>query len=309
MLFQNYNNEFQHDVLIFHEGDFDISSQKEVKKDRQAIHFHQIAFEIPSFLNPAEIPEKWDGVYGIGQRHMARFFGFSIFHILKELGYDWFMRLDDDSFIHSKIHYDLFDFMQKNKYDYGYRTMLKEPLRPTFGFSEMVLAFIKAERIKPYSFLKNFDKSSVLNNDTFSLKGKIKKRLTNLIDLLAEELHHDLNNWPSPTEWNRLTYYNNFLITRIDFWLQPTVQSFLGFLDRVGGSYKYRWSDHIVQTAAIQIFMSENKVYHFQDWTYEHATIKNGKLEWGEIFVGTEDTDRASAKKFKKNYGKILYND
>ncbi|MBE1300499.1 MAG: hypothetical protein GJ680_11415 [Alteromonadaceae bacterium] len=308
LLFLNYNNKFNHDVLVFHEGDFDKNSQEEIRKGRNEIQFHELSFAIPSFLNPQEIPEKWDGVYGIGQRHMARFYSYSIFQILDDLGYDWFMRMDDDSFLHSKINYNLFDYMVSKGYDYGYRAMLKEPLRPTFGFSEMVLAYLKAERIKPVSFLQNFNLSLELNNEYFSFKGRIKKWLTNAIDRLAEKLNHDLNNWPAATEWNRQTYYNNFLVTRIGFWKQPEVQSFLGFIDRVGGSYKYRWSDHIVQTVAVQIFMSEKRVHCFEDWTYEHATIKKGKLEWGGMFVGLGDQDLTVVKEFQEKHGKLIAN-
>lgn len=309
LLYQNYNDTFRHDVLIFHEGDFDISCQQEIIKGRQQIQFHRVHFDIPSFLDPAEIPEKWDGIYGIGQRHMARFFCYSVFNILWDLGYDWFMRLDDDSFIHSKINYNLFEFMASNNFAYGYRVMLKEPLRPTFGFSEMVLAYIKAERIKPYSFLKHFDKSRVLNNESYSFKGKVKRHITNVLDKVAEKLHHDMNNWPAATEWNRRTFYNNFLITRLDFWMQPKVQSFLGYFDRVGGNYKYRWSDHIVQTAAIQIFMRDDRVHQFKDWTYEHATINNGKLKWGGIFVGCDDQESSAVKEFMSQYGRLQCDD
>jgi alpha 1,2-mannosyltransferase len=307
LFYQNYNNQFHQDILIFHEGDFNHTSQEEVRKGRKEIQFHEIQFTIPEFLNKAEIPEKWDGVYRIGQRHMARFFCYSIFHILNELGYDWFMRLDDDSFIHSKIDYDLFQFMQQNDLTYGYRAMLKEPQRSTFGFSEMVLAYLKAERLKPHSFLEHFDTSLKVNNESFSLKGKIKKLMTNLIDKASEKLRHDLNNWPAATEWNRSTYYNNFLITRLDFWLQPNVQSFLGYFDRVGGNYKYRWSDHIVQTATVQIFLPNDQIYQFTDWTYEHATVKKGQLEWGGIFAGSKDTEQKAIKAFKDKYGKVIH--
>ena len=306
LLFENYNDEFGHDVLIFHEGDFDSIAQKAVSKGRKNIKFHAISFKIPSFLNPDEIPEKWDNLYGIGQRHMARFFSYSVFHIVKNLGYDWFMRLDDDSFIHSKITYDLFKFMANNQFEYGYRAKLKEPLRPTYGFSEMVLAYIKAERIKSEFFLQNFGNSRKLNKDYFSAKGYIKNCITQVIDLISEKINHDLNNWPSASEWNRLTFYNNFLITRVDFWLRPDVQSFLGFIDRIGGSYKYRWSDHIVQTVAVQLFMPESNVHQFNDFTYEHATIKKGRLEWGGMFVDAESTDLDVVKSFKQRYGKLV---
>ncbi|MCO6358776.1 alpha 1,2-mannosyltransferase [Roseivirga pacifica] len=305
LLYKNYNNQFGHDIIIFHEGDFDLKSQEEVISGRKEITFETIQFSLPDFLNPSEIPDKWDGLFGMGYRHMMRFYSLTIFNVLKNKGYDWFMRMDDDSFIHSKIEYNIFDFMAKNEYKYGYRALIKEPEKTSHGFSEMVLAYIKAEGIKPYTFLENFDSSIQLNKDAFSFKGKIKRKILSVIDSISTKLNHDLNNWPEPNEWNRWTFYTNFLVTHVDFWLRPDVQSFLHYFDRVAGGYKYRWGDHILQTATTQIFLPENKVHKFNDWTYEHATIKNGKLDWGGIYAGVGDEENPAVLEFKKKYGKV----
>jgi len=304
LLFKNYNNQFRHDVLIFHEGDFDTKAQEEVIKGRNEIKFCEIQFEIPGFLNIDEIPEKWDGVFGMGHRHMIRFYALKVFEILRDLGYDWFFRMDDDSFIHSKIAYNLFDFMFENGYEYGYRVDIKEPEKTSFGFSEMILAYLKAERIKPVCFLDNFDNSSKVNNEYFTITGRIKKRITAVIDKLSQKINHDLNNWPPPTEWNRWGYYNNFFITRIGFWNQPKVQSLINHFDRTGGIYKYRWNDLIFQTAVVQIFLRPSQVHKFTDWTYEHATIKKGKLDWGGIYPGQGDEKNIAVDAFRKQFGK-----
>lgn len=304
LLFKNYNEQFKHPVLIFHEGDFDEDSQHSICKGRKEIQFHKINFQIPSFLNPAEIPEIWDGSFGMGHRHMIRFYAIQIFAILKDLGYNWFFRMDDDSFIHSKINYNLFEFMQKNGYEYGYRVDIKEPQRTSYGFSEMIVAYLKAERIKPEFFYENFAGSKLVNNEYFSLKGKLKRLLTNVLDGLAEKINHDLNNWPASAEWNRWGFYNNFFITKLDFWFQPEVQALLSHFDRTGGIYKYRWNDLIFQTAVVQIFLPPKKVYKFTDWTYEHATLKNGKLDWGGIYPAKGDENSAIVLDFKNTFGK-----
>lgn len=304
LLFDNYNNQFKHPVLIFHEGDFDEVSQNEVRKGREEIVFHEVKFEIPSFLNVAEIPEMWDEVFGIGHRHMIRFYAIQIFDILKKLGFDWFFRMDDDSFIHTKIEYNLFDYLENNGFLYGYRVDIKEPERTSFGFSDMILAYLKAERIKPQFFLENFQHSHRVNNEFFTLKGMIKRKLTNILDRLSVILNHDLNNWPPPTEWNRWGFYNNFFITNIDFWQQPRVKAILDHFDRTGGIYKYRWNDLIFQTVVIQIFLPKTRVHKFTDWTYEHATIKNGKLDWGGIYPGISYENSQIIVDFEKKYGK-----
>jgi alpha 1,2-mannosyltransferase len=235
---------------------------------------------------------------------MIRFYAVQIFDILKSLGYDWFFRMDDDSFIHSKIEYNLFKFMADKDYKYGYRVAVKEPERTSFGFSEMILAYLKAERIKPQTFLENFDLSSKVNNQFFGFKGKVKKQIASVINRLSEKINHDLNHWPPPTEWNRIGFYNNFFITDINFWLQPEVQSLIKHFDRTGGIYKYRWNDLIFQTAAVQIFLPASKVHKFTDWTYEHATIRNGKLDWGGIYPGEGDENNPAVKAFREEFGK-----
>ncbi len=304
LLYKNYNDQFLHDILIFHEGDFAQRDQDEVRAGRMEIQFHKIQFEIPDFLNPKEIPEKWDGLFGMGHRHMIRFYSLQVFDILKELGYDWFFRMDDDSFIHSKIDYNLFQFMEDNSYEYGYRVDIKEPERTSFGFSEMILAYLKAERIKPQNFLENFDASTKVNSEYFGFKGRIKKQIVAFINGLSEKINHDLNNWPPATEWNRMGFYNNFFITRVGFWHQPEVQSLIHHFDRTGGIYKYRWNDLIFQTAVVQIFLPESKVHKFIDWTYEHATFKNNKLDWGGIYPGKGDEINPAVEAFRKEFGK-----
>ena len=305
LLYLNYNNQFKHPIIIFHEGDFKISDQEAVIKGREEIKFQEIQFELPSFLDLKEIPEMWDGIFGMGHRHMCRFYGLLIFDILRDMGYDWFFRMDDDSFIHSKINYDLFQYMMDHGYDYGYRVDIQEPQRTSYGFSETVLAYLKSERIKPYTFFDHFVSSQKVNRDISSWKGKLKSMIGAGIDKIANKINYDLNGWPAPTEWDRWGYYNNFFITRIDFWHQPDVQPFLHHFDRIGGGYKYRWNDLIMQSVVVQIFLPKERVYKFTDWTYEHATMRNGKLNWGGIYQGTDDKEGIEVRAFEKEWGGI----
>src|SRR5437764_12544322 len=73
LLFKNYNDQFRHDVLIFHEGDFSPRDQSEVAKGRPEIQFKRITFAVPNFIPRDEVPEIWtDGIsrFGMGHRHM-----------------------------------------------------------------------------------------------------------------------------------------------------------------------------------------------------------------------------------------------
>jgi alpha 1,2-mannosyltransferase len=294
LLFENYNNKFKHSVIIFHEGDFRPKDQQEVAKNRNEIQFREIHFEVPSFLKSESGIDKTLGQYGMGYRHMIRFFALLVFDKLDELGYDWFMRLDDDSFIHSKIDYNLFEFMEKKGYEYGYRVEQCEGKCGMLGFEETVLDYIASERIKPAFFYEHLKRSSI----KIILKNGVKTILMKLNPSRSYSLE-------PLYEYDRWIYYNNFFITKLSFWKRPDVRSFLHHLDRTGGGYKYRWGDACQQSVAVQTFMPKEKVYKFKDWTYEHATLaSNGKLLFGGIFEGKSIRRSDYVKEFIRLYGK-----
>jgi hypothetical protein len=77
--------------------------------------------------------------------------------------------------------------------------------------------------------------------------------------------------------------------------MRDDVQKFLKEFDNSGYMYTRRWNDLISQAVTIQIFMERNKVYHFNDWTYEHTTFSGNydsksELEWGGLFPKIENS-------------------
>jgi len=295
LLFQNYNSKFQHDVLIFHEGDFTEADQRQIAKGRSAIKFHEIHFEPPIFLSGEEIPDVVHG-FRLGYRNMIRLFAVQLINILQDLDYDWFMRLDDDSFLHSAINYDMFAFMEERGYEYGYRVDVREGNEVAAGFGDAVHAYLAAEKkIIPTFFGEHLRYASP------------REHAKNLIKLLLMRLGSPRQYRILPAiEYDLWGFYNNFFITKIAFWKRPDVQAFIRHFDRIGGWYKYRWGDAIFQSAAVQIFLEKNKVYKFTDWTYQHSTIVNGQLFWGGIYQGANDPDTTVVTKFRKVYGKTV---
>jgi alpha 1,2-mannosyltransferase len=272
--------------------------QAKVACGRKEIKFQEIHFSIPDFLRKEDVPTVWQAGGGsnstccLGYRHMLRFYAIQIFEILDALGYDWFFRLDDDSFIHSKIDYNLFEFMEQNGFEYGYRVDIKDGWTAARGFGETVLGYVKAENIIPISLKEHWELAPLL----VLLKNRVKVILMRVFPAkkytISPLFQYDL--------WG---YYNNFFITKIAFWKSPEVQSFIHYFDRIGGWYKYRWGDLIFQSAAIQVFMPKEKIFKFTDWTYEHATITDGILRCGGIYEGTLDKDSEAVREFKKAYG------
>jgi hypothetical protein len=75
LLDKHFNDRFQYPVMVFHE-DFSEELKAQLRRGtRSEVLFELLDFAIPEFLDPAEIPEKVLGRFGVGYRHMCRFFG------------------------------------------------------------------------------------------------------------------------------------------------------------------------------------------------------------------------------------------
>ncbi len=157
LLYENFNNKFGYPVVIFHEN-----FNEKIMEDIQGItgsklQFEKVVFQIPNFLEKATIPENYYG-FSIGYRHMCRFFSSGFFYhpALKE--YEWYLRLDTDSFLIDNISYDMFSFMAEHEYWYGYNYILKDRSEVVVGFWDLTAKYMQHNNIKPY-FLNKFMKN------------------------------------------------------------------------------------------------------------------------------------------------------
>lgn len=172
----NFNDKFKYPVIIFHE-DINENLMKKIREaTRSKVQFEKVIFEIPDFLNKEEIPELVyvDGdCFSIGYRHMCRFFSGIIFHhpALKE--YDYYWRLDTDSFLLDKINYDLFQFMQERDLEYGYIDIFKdEPASK--GLWDTTKKYIEDNNINP-KFLHKFMSNGVWDRSYYYTNFEISK--------------------------------------------------------------------------------------------------------------------------------------
>lgn len=133
------------DIVLFHEKSFDKSYQNQVKKPNKSnVLFLEIEFEVPEYSKEisdnildyyphpthakngphGESHLKQYGFYhpgfSMGYRHMCRFFTGWMYEqeILKN--YEYYLRLDTDSFIRSPVRYDPFEWMKNNQCEYGF---------------------------------------------------------------------------------------------------------------------------------------------------------------------------------------------
>jgi hypothetical protein len=114
MLHRNFNKHFGYPVIIFHEGNIHPSHQSVISKLTPNIVFFDVSGK--AFFEPSDLPIEYKNQ--IGYKHMCRFYAMQMYDLVGD--FDYIMRLDDDSYIDSPIKYDLFSFMQKRNFIYGY---------------------------------------------------------------------------------------------------------------------------------------------------------------------------------------------
>jgi len=233
-----FNDQFSKPVIIFHE-DFSIEIQKEIlNATKSRIHFQNIIFTIPDFLDKSLIPEtiyykKWG--FNIGYRNMCRFFAGEIFQHTSLQKYKYIWRLDSDSYLLAPIKYDVFNKMAEEKYVYGYQHIEKDVPEVSKDLWTITKKYISDHQINP-TYLSKF-----LNNG----------------------------------EWDRSYYYTNFEIIDIDYFKSNVIKNFYQYLDKSGGIYYYRWGDAIIRLLTLAIFSDESKVHQFSDIAYQHQYFIN----------------------------------
>ena len=72
--------------------------------------------------------------------------------------------------------------------------------------------------------------------------------------------------WPD----NRIVW-NNFEISDLAVWRSPEYRDYIEYIDRTGGIYYRRWGDAPIKTAAVTLFIPQERTYHFKDIAYKHG--------------------------------------
>lgn len=114
LLHKNFNRRYNYPVIIFHEGNILPEHQKLMAYLTPNVTF--ISLESKAFIAPTSLPIEYETE--IGYKHMCRFYAIQIYDILSE--FDYFLRLDDDSYLESPIKYDIFAFLRQERLIYGY---------------------------------------------------------------------------------------------------------------------------------------------------------------------------------------------
>ena len=181
-----FNDAFRYPIIIFHEDDLSNSTNRIRSFSRSALFFQLVEFQIPPFLNRSAIPERGCVGHKIGYRHMCRFHSKLVYElaVMRDLEYAW--RLDDDSTLLRNVSYDLFAYMRRRNYLYGYHKTDLENFRCLKRLWESVDRYAR----------ENDNVTSVFETTKFS----------------------------AYTRWPRTKiYYNNFEISDLSIWFSDPI--------------------------------------------------------------------------------------
>lgn len=125
------------DVFIFHTADFGKQDLDEFESRvgtdfRKLVHLVDLQDTTYWKLPPWHENDNKTNWYAFdrfseGYRRMMHFYAIDIWDFFLDHGketqcnYEYIMRFDEDSVLHSPIQYDIFDFMKDRKYEYGFR--------------------------------------------------------------------------------------------------------------------------------------------------------------------------------------------
>jgi len=180
-------------------------------------------------------------------------------------GYDYVMRLDDDSIIEEPVP-DLFEWAKEKDLVYASNILHADCGLCCYGMKEF--------------FTKHFPD----NGDTIDklfITQEVSSRLTQ-IHAFRSVLSITRDPIPEITEKMTVSapimYYNNFFITKTDFWLRQDVKDLIDAIDRDGSIFYFRWGDAPLQTLITMIVAGSHRV--------SRAVFKYSKRMQREAFVG-----------------------
>lgn len=278
-LFRNFNKKYNYDVNILHEGDYDNHSQDEIRKSIRSSHRHLIKFieidkadfSIPTHIDMnklEKIVELQPVPYwrNIKYRLMCQFW---VKHFIKYTeGYDYVIRLDDDSIVEEPLTENIFSIMEKNNLVYLSNIVHIDCGICNYGMKELF------EEILP-------EHKDTLNNGMF-IPAKLEvgndnferfKKVYSIINEKEYTKNYFDTNMP-------LMYYNNFFATSTAFWKQDYVKNIIDKIDKQGGIFYYRYGDAPIQTLIVTL-LAKDKI--------SRVVFKYSKRLQREAFIDNEN--------------------
>ena len=236
-LYHNYVNDFPCDVIVFYGEDDnpDPGLLKSLQNNRPRLHFEQLQ------------GQWWSLPPGLTMKGHKRWKlpGFSVGyrHMIRWYSCLVWPYLTDKGYTHVMRMDDdsyIYSVIKYNLFDYmrkhGKRYAFRQPTADSIGVGYLNTLIDEFLEVNP-----NVSKPE-----------------------LVEDYHRQ----------RTLGFYNNWFIADISFFLTPPVSTFLDIVDKSHIMYTQRTNDLLIQSVMVRLFLWPNEIHWFQDFTYEHMTVK-----------------------------------
>lgn len=210
--------------------------------------------------------------YGIGYRHMCRFFsGPPLAHLPAFAAYDWLLRLDTDSFLLGPVLDDPFQIMAQRQIKYGWIGAFMDQAYFTTSLWHETKHWVQSNAIWHHSHL--FNRSGINSQTTLKfLSMESRPRDRRALDSVYNWIYNQLEIFkpenPRNGSWDDIRYCfaSNFFVVDLKWWRSDELHSYFSHLDSTGGFYRYRWGDACVQFLMAAIFLErETEVTRFSN--------------------------------------------
>jgi hypothetical protein len=281
-LFRHFNDTFKYPVLIFHEGDYDLKAQEDVLKSIRESRRSLVSFQIldaEDFQLPAHLDaQRIKSIIGLKPvpywrtdkyRMMCRWWikGFAKY----ASGYDYVMRLDDDSFIEEPIHKDMFECMREKGSAYASNLVHTDCSLCCYGMREFFDPLFQKE-----------GKKDLLDQLFIHVRIPMRTFQSHTFrSVMSINGHTDLSKIGNELDtWSPIIYYNNFFVMDMNVWRQQKIQDAVEAIDRNGSIFYYRWGDAPLHTILMSLFAGPEKIERF--------TFRYSKRMQREAFYGDD---------------------
>ncbi|CAF0942473.1 unnamed protein product [Adineta ricciae] len=133
MHFHSIRPNTSYPFLIFHDHNFTSQMKQHIisctTKYYKQINISFLLIDFTTSVRPTNTSQLDKSM---GYRLMCRFWTYDVFYhpAVREGGYEYLMRMDDDSYFAGNTKEDLFVYMKRKNLDYGYRALYSEPIKP-----------------------------------------------------------------------------------------------------------------------------------------------------------------------------------
>jgi hypothetical protein len=247
-LFKNFNAKYKYPVIILHEGDYTDDAKNEIimgiRSDcRSLLTFLQIDeddFKVPSHIDIDKMNSIIDQrivPYWRNQKYrsMCNFWLKNFYKYTK--GYEYVMRIDDDSIIEEPIKYDLFELIRDKDYIYLSNIIHLDCSLCNYGMKDFFIKYYQDNVDKKTKINELFMDHKLSNeNGYFDNFKKLYKSINNK-DYVGDSVELSMP----------FMYYNNFNIISVDTWNKQEIQDIVKKIDEQGYIFYCRYSRVILQ--------------------------------------------------------------